>query len=189
MITISTRKIQHVLFTVFVAVIFITPLLVFGAEHGGLVPCKGIDCNFNHLIILAKNIIKFLIIVAAPLAAIMFVYAGWLYMTAQGDSGKVSQAHDIFRTVFFGFIFILGAWLAVYTISKAILGHALQVLGDSSRSSGIRPTLGSGSSGQERSSLVGGGSQSGLRVATSQKTVAQMQRESFERVQNIRERI
>lgn len=174
MITISTRKIQHVLFSVFVSVIFITPLLVFGSEHGGLVPCKGIDdCNFNHLIILVKNIINFLIIVAAPLAAIMFVYAGWLYMTAQGDSGKVSQAHDIFRTVFLGFIFILGAWLAVYTISKALLGDELQFLGDSSGSSEIRPTLGSGSPGQERSSSTGGDNQSGLRVVTPEELAAE----------------
>ncbi len=71
-------------------------------------------CDFNALVTLAKNVIDFLIFkVAAPLAALMFAYAGFLYLTNGGNEGKVKEAHEIFLYVFWGFVIALGAWLAI----------------------------------------------------------------------------
>ena len=95
--------------------------------QSNLIPCglkqdpltkKVLDpCEFKHVIELAKNIINFLIFrIASPLAAIMFAYAGFLYITNNGNEGKVKQAHDIFLYVFWGFVVALGAWLTVSMI-------------------------------------------------------------------------
>lgn len=79
-------------------------------------------CTFDDLIILAQNFINFLIFkIASPLAAIMFAYAGFLYLTNGGNESKVKQAHDIFTAVFIGLVVALGAWLLIYFIVNFFL--------------------------------------------------------------------
>lgn len=105
-----------------------TPMMAL-AQDGGLlgpvVPC-GIDgpdegsevgpeeqCHFEDLVELAQNIVNFLIAAAVFLAVILFTYAGFLYVTAAGDTGKVAKAHSVFRYTITGFIIVLAAWLIV----------------------------------------------------------------------------
>jgi hypothetical protein len=72
------------------------------------------ECDFNDLITLAQNVINFLIFkIASPLAAVMFAYAGFLYVTNRGNEGQVKQAHDIFWFVFWGLVVALAAWIMV----------------------------------------------------------------------------
>jgi hypothetical protein len=89
---------------------------------GDAVP-KSEQCDFNDLIILAQNLINFLIFkIAAPLAAVMFAYAGFLYVTNHGNEGQIKQAHEIFWAVFWGLIAALAAWLIVNMIVTFFLG-------------------------------------------------------------------
>lgn len=82
--------------------------------------CSG-PCQYSDLIALANNIIKFLVLdISVPIATIAFVYAGFLYMTAVGDSGKISKAHEIFKKVIIGFIIAAAAWLIVHFILQAL---------------------------------------------------------------------
>lgn len=88
-----------------------------------LVPCDGVDvpCDFNALMTLVNRFMSFIFYVSIPLAAISFSYAGYLYISAAGNSGKIESAHKIFGSVLVGFIFVSSAWLIVYTIQKAFL--------------------------------------------------------------------
>lgn len=89
------------------------------------IPASGIkeECDFNDLIILAQNVINFLIFkIAAPLGAVMFAYAGFLYVTNRGNEGQVKQAHEIFLYVFWGLLCALAAWLTVNFILEFFLG-------------------------------------------------------------------
>ena len=97
----------------------------------GIVPCDGITrkCDFTQLLCLARNIINFLIVVSTSLAVISFIYAGFLYLTAGGDPGKVGNAHKIFWAVLIGFIFVLSAWVLVNTIISALLSPGYSFLG------------------------------------------------------------
>ena len=75
------------------------------------------NCQFLDFITLFKNVMDFLLFVLAmPLAALLFCYAGFLYLTAQGDEGKVKQAHQIFFYVVIGFAIALAGWLIVKAI-------------------------------------------------------------------------
>ena len=116
-------KLHPFLFTIFVlSLVFFMLGVVFVAEAKGLVPCEGPDCNFDKLIELTQEVIDFLIvIIASPLATVLFAYAGWLYMSAGGDPGKVARGHQIFRNVLLGLVIALAAWLIVSTISSALL--------------------------------------------------------------------
>ncbi len=97
-------------------------LTVRGAEDTGLIPCRGPDCNFDTFIQLIQKVINFLLVtVAIPLATVLFSYAGLLYLSATGDTGKISQAHGIFLNVIFGLALALAAWLIVNTIATALL--------------------------------------------------------------------
>jgi hypothetical protein len=81
------------------------------------------ECTFADLVTLAQNLIEFLIFrIAAPLGAVMFAYAGFLYVTNNGNEGQVAQAHQVFLYVFWGFVVCLSAWLLVNFIVSFFLG-------------------------------------------------------------------
>lgn len=125
-------KTRPFLFMIFVfSIVFSLFGVVFVAEAKGLVPCGGGAgepfCDFDFLIQLTQNVIDFLIVVIGiPLATILFAYAGWLYMSAGGDPGKIARGHQIFRNVLLGLVIALAAWLIVSTISSALLKESFK---------------------------------------------------------------
>lgn len=90
-----------------------------------LVPCDGVDvpCDFNALMTLFNRVINFIFYISIPLAAISFSWAGYLYLSAAGNTSQIEKAHGIFKTVLIGFIFIISAWLIVYTITHTLLSE------------------------------------------------------------------
>ena len=105
---------------------------VASAAWSGLIPCGNLvssasrtvtdPCTFDDLILLAQAVIKFLIFkIAAPLAAIMFAYAGFLWVTNGGNESQISKAKDIFWMVFWGLVVALAAWLTINMIINFFL--------------------------------------------------------------------
>lgn len=87
--------------------------------------CSGADCDFDDLLKVAGAIVTFIIALSIPVAAALFIYAGFLYVTAGiGGSGQVTKAKDIFATTLKGFVIILAAWLIVYTIVTALVADS-----------------------------------------------------------------
>ena len=97
-----------------------------GGRQSGLVVCgnlSGDQCTFTDLINQIQTVINFLIFkIASPLAAVMFAYAGFLYVTNRGNESQIKQAHDIFWNVFIGLVIALAAWLTMSFILKFFLG-------------------------------------------------------------------
>lgn len=100
-------------------------------ENYQLVPCgtskagpvsTNRECGWADLLVLISRIMKFLIALSAVLAVLSFSYAGFLYVTAFGEMGKIEQAHGIFSSVITGVIIVLCAWLLVATILKTLCG-------------------------------------------------------------------
>lgn len=87
----------------------------------GLVPCQGAaDCNICTFGELIQKIINFAIGLSIPLAALLFAYAGWLYLSNREDPGRIEKARKIFTTVFIGFAIAIAGWLVVQTILKTL---------------------------------------------------------------------
>lgn len=106
----STKFLIYVL----LFLIFIVPVL---SSADGLVPCNDSSCGFTDLMTLVNNVINAILLLAAPIAAIMFAYAGFLLVTAGGESaGAKTKAKSIFTNAVFGFIIALAAWLVVKLI-------------------------------------------------------------------------
>lgn len=101
--------------------LFTVPIYFASAQGIGVICANPPDCTFTDLINLARNIINFLIIVSIPAATIAFAYAGFLFMTARGNSSQISQAKGIFFKVLIGFLFVLSGWLIVRTITTVLL--------------------------------------------------------------------
>lgn len=112
---------KRALFVVVLAIIFLSPVSVVFSATYGLIPCNGPDCTFDSFVQLAQNLINYLIMISIPLTAIAFAYAGFLMVTSAGSEEKIKQGKAIFGKVLIGFLFILGAWLIVYTITTALL--------------------------------------------------------------------
>lgn len=102
----------------------------------GLVPCGGDfpepECDFNALVSFANGIIAFAIKIAFYLAAIAFVWVGWLFMTSGGNPGKREEAIKVLWKVFWGFVMILAAWLIVSLVLRMLgyKGEGLQFIED-----------------------------------------------------------
>lgn len=98
-----------------------------------LVPCTGLDCQACHLATLAQRLIRFLIIIAVPIAALLFAYAGFLYFSSGGSSGNIVKAKGIFLNAFIGFVVALASFLIVEVIlntlvsDKAVRGKWFQI--------------------------------------------------------------
>ena len=98
------------------------------SKGGGIVPtCTGSTtssgeraCGYNDLVTLFKRVIVYLIFIGTTLASISVAYAGFLYMTSTGNTGKIEKAHQIFSTVIIGLIFLWGGWLLISTILKTL---------------------------------------------------------------------
>ena len=96
-----------------------------------LIVCDGVTtpCTFGHLVLLAQNIITDLILISTLLATAAFIYAGFLLLTSGGSTTKKDQAKKVFYSVLWGYLWILVAWLLVYTITTALLKGGYDILG------------------------------------------------------------
>jgi len=115
----------------FVFAMLITPVASTQAQPSQIVPKCAPDgiCGFCDITTLIQNIINFLIYLAVVVATLMFVYAGFKYLTAGGNPERLKSAHKIFWNVFFGLIFVLAAFLIVDTVMKAFVGGGNGKLG------------------------------------------------------------
>jgi len=132
MILTARNKTIIAVFVVFAVILVTVPALAIAQNESSigtdrptdpdfqLVPCNGPDCEFGHVVTLAKRIINFLLYVAVFIGIIAIMYAGFVYVSSAGDTGKVDQAHTIFKNVLFGFIIALGAWLIVHAIISGL---------------------------------------------------------------------
>ena len=101
-----------------------------------LVPCGGyvtIDsktgaisvpqpaCDFNRLLQLADNLIAFFsVYMSVPIAAIVFAFAGFTYITGGANPGKRKSAHDMFMRTVVGLVIVFASYLIVHTITSAL---------------------------------------------------------------------
>jgi hypothetical protein len=79
------------------------------------------DCGYGHLVTLVKNLMYDLVLLTTLFAVIGFIYAGFILLTSGGNKGKYDDAKRMLQMVGKGFLWILVAWLLVYTITNALL--------------------------------------------------------------------
>jgi len=110
--------------------ILISSLLLFGLLGTNLVtaafvtdpivPCTD-DCTLCHLWELASNIINFISFnLAIPMAVLLFVAAGIMFLISGGNQEKVALARSIFTNTIIGLVIIFASWILIDTLLKTI---------------------------------------------------------------------
>jgi hypothetical protein len=103
------------------------------AQGGGLktiVPpnCQGAgaaeNCGACDIAILAQNVINDGIFFAIVVSAVFIAWAGWQYMTAEGQPYKIKAAKKMFRNIVIGLLLIVGAWLLVDVLLNTLTGSS-----------------------------------------------------------------
>ena len=101
------------------------------AQSFKLIVCDGTTanpCTFAKLVELVQNLITAMVVISTFLAAAAFAYAGILLLTSGGSEGKKDEAKKIFTKVLIGYLWILGAWVVVYTIVSTLLNSGYFLL-------------------------------------------------------------
>lgn len=90
-------------------------------EGNGIVPCHN-TCEFNDVLILINNIITFLVTkLFIPIVILMFMYAGYQYIAAQGVPAKKANVKSMLIHIVIGMLFVLCSWLIVKTVLSILL--------------------------------------------------------------------
>ncbi len=122
----NSLKLSLVFVNVFFFAFLLSPLVLQASttlpeDCRGLVCCTDpSDCDFDALIYTIGHIIRKVLEIAFVFIAIMFAYAGFKYMTSQGDTGQIQAAHDMFKKAAVGMIITLCSFLIIELITSTL---------------------------------------------------------------------
>lgn len=133
-----------------IGVFFVLPLISFAWYPGQpLLPnevINGAPYNIQacHVVQVVDNLLDFGVYISALIVTIMFVYAGFLYVTASARPDNLNQAKNVFGMVALGFVIVLTAWLMVNIILHVLTNQDIEFWTDiecvAYSSSGRAPT-------------------------------------------------
>lgn len=109
---------------VFIILLMFTPLVSFA----GLVPNCGTDsfgsqspCGLCQIFELISNIFKFIAFsLTPPIAGLLILVAGVLFLTSAGSEKRVEQAKEVFKNLVIGLIIVYVSFLLVNTLINVI---------------------------------------------------------------------
>ena len=114
---------KKILLIIFSLIVLIFPLASSAADYG-LIPCDGNagdPCSFEDVVLLVDNVIDFLIFtLAIPIATIIIMYAGWIFLTKGASPDAIKKAKGMMWNVLIGLSIALAAWLIVEFVLEAL---------------------------------------------------------------------
>ncbi|OGM98299.1 MAG: hypothetical protein A2915_04265 [Candidatus Yanofskybacteria bacterium RIFCSPLOWO2_01_FULL_41_34] len=118
-------KIGKKIIVLTVLVFMFFPIFTYAVSWWPLVPCgtsvNPTPCNQCDLFRLLKNVIDFVLIgLMPPVAAILFVWGGFLILMGGANPGLISKGRSIFWNTAIGVAIILASWLITNTIIRSI---------------------------------------------------------------------
>ena len=85
-----------------------------------IIPCTD-KCTFSDVFKLINNLLVFFLKeLLIPIFIILIMYAGFKYITAQGNPSKKADLKKLFGNMILGLVLILCSWLIVHTILVAL---------------------------------------------------------------------
>ncbi len=136
------NNIKKISITFFLLLVLFVPAISLAAEtpplsnskapgtsaENPLVPCGGVDkngnaqpaCDIGHLNKILESGLNLVFIFAGLIVASMFMYAGFLMVTAAGNTSQIQKAKEIFRRVVIGFIIMFLAYLVVKNLLEKL---------------------------------------------------------------------
>jgi len=107
--------------------IFLLPMVTFGASFH-IVTCDGSEknpCDFAAAIAMINRIVNWFVTIAASIGALSLAYAGGQILLHPGNTGKITEARAMMSKIIWGLVWLVGGWLIVYTVIRALTGDNL----------------------------------------------------------------
>lgn len=114
-------------FFTIISLIAVTALFLFPDGVLAEIPSKLIpECNWRTetyglgaFVELAQNVLKLIWGIIGSLALVMFVWGGFLWLTARGEDEQVKKGWDTLINAVIGLVIILGSWVIINTVILA----------------------------------------------------------------------
>jgi hypothetical protein len=84
-------------------------------------PIVEIECGFQDIINEIKKLINFAFLLAVPITIFALAWSGIKILLAVGNTSKIAEARRTMTMVIVGFLFVLCAWLIVYTLTSCLV--------------------------------------------------------------------
>lgn len=103
-------------------ILIIAFLLIFQHQFSyaaGLVPCGGPEerpCKVCDLLVLAQNVIKFILTASFIVCIVFIVYGGFIWLLSVGKSENIARGQKTIISALVGLLIVLSAWLIINTI-------------------------------------------------------------------------
>ncbi|MBZ1348994.1 MAG: pilin [Candidatus Liptonbacteria bacterium] len=99
----------------------------FAATDDRLIPCGGLDqppCEgWHQLLALFHNMIEFALRLSIPIAVLIVVWGGFLYLTAGGSEKQIKAGQSAIIAAIVGLIIIFGSYIIVSAVIEAFVGR------------------------------------------------------------------
>lgn len=131
----KSKLVNFIVSTFVFGIFFLVPSVIFAQEAPyvatdmGFVPCEGTFCSACHFIELANRIVDWLIGFMALLFAVIMVVSGFRLVISGGNQSAKENAKSSLTNGLIGFLIVLGAWLAIDTLMRALIGDDGQING------------------------------------------------------------
>lgn len=102
---INYKKIAGFLVALF---ILLLPMVIF-AQAGGSGPTIKNPLNSDSVSDILTNLMKIVVTIGTIVVVFFIIYSGFMFVTAGGDTGKVTKAKDMFFATIIGGAILLGA--------------------------------------------------------------------------------
>src|SRR3989344_4269901 len=77
------------------------------------------NCGVEHILILANNLIRWMVGVSGAIALAMYILGGMWLIFSGGNSARIERGKDILIGTSVALIFILGSWLVISFVLQA----------------------------------------------------------------------
>ncbi len=67
-----------------------------------------------------EGLLRAVVMIALPIISVFIIYAGFKYIAARGNPGKIGEAHNNFKYVLIGATLILSAWVLATLIGGTV---------------------------------------------------------------------
>ncbi len=96
-------------------VILMLPISTYATSHGLRNPVI-----FPDIARFIEGALRALVTIALPVIAFFIVYAGFLFVKAQGKDGELARAKENFKWVILGAALILGSWVLATLLASTV---------------------------------------------------------------------
>jgi hypothetical protein len=113
----SSRLLVPILTTIIFLFSFV---YTFAATQSGAQLQNPLSAEFDDISRFIAGALRILVMVALPIITLFFVYSGFMFVTAQGNPGKLSEAKKNFIWVVIGALLIMSAWIIATLIGGTV---------------------------------------------------------------------